>query len=153
NGGLFAPDELLERLHVPDVVCQGFDKLAAYEYGKDADNPGAKMIDVEILGHIFEQSISDLEELHQQIAAPSPPATEPAKAGPPKRKKEGAFYSPAFVTRYIVAETLSPILADRFEELRQQYEEGAKGGAKRLFADPRAYDLGELTGPQRKDLS
>src|SRR5437016_2368886 len=32
NGGLFAPDELLERLQVPDRVCQGFDKLAAYEY-------------------------------------------------------------------------------------------------------------------------
>jgi type I restriction-modification system DNA methylase subunit len=151
NGGLFAPDELLERLKVSDVVCKGFDKLAAYEYGKDADNPHAKMIDVEILGHIFEQSISDLEALHQQLSSPA--QVEPAKAGPSKRKKEGAFYTPAFVTRYIVAETLRPILNDRFAALRQQYEEEAKAGMKKLFADPAAYDLRELTGPQRKALA
>jgi len=151
NGGLFARDELLERLKVPDVLCQGFDKLAAYEYGKDVDNPHAKMIDVEILGHIFEQSISDLEKLHQQIAGSA--EAEPAKAAPSKRKKEGAFYTPAFVTRYIVAETLQPIFADRFETLRQQYEDEAKTGTKKLFADPRAYDLHELTGPQRKALA
>jgi hypothetical protein len=151
NGGLFARDELLDRLKVPDVVCKGFDKLATYEYGKDADNPHAKMIDVEILGHIFEQSISDLEELHQQIAAP--PVTEPAKAAPSKRKKEGAFYTPAFVTRYLVAETLQPILADRFETLRRQYEDEAKAGTKKLFAYPRAYDLHELTVPQGKALA
>jgi hypothetical protein len=104
NGGLFALDELLEKLRVPDVVCKGFDKLAGYEYGKDADNPNAKMIDVEILGHIFEQSISDVEALHQQIAAVDVDVGQVAnlpapKAGPSKRKKEGAFYTPAFVTR------------------------------------------------------
>ncbi len=156
NGGLFKKDDLLECLKVPDVVCKGFDKLAGYEYGKDADNPNAKMIDVEILGHIFEQSINDLEALHQQISAPveiAPVEVAPAKAGPSKRKKEGAFYTPAFVTRYIVAETLQPILADRFETLRQQYEDEARAGAKKLFADPCAYDLRELAGPQRKALA
>jgi len=153
NGGLFKRDVLLERLNVPDVVCKGFDKLAGYEYGKDADNPNAKLIDVEILGHIFEQSISDLEALHQQIETPAPAEAEPTKTGPSKRKKEGAFYTPAFVTRYIVAETLQPILADRFETLRRQYEEDARPATKKLCADPRAYDLRELTGPQRKALA
>jgi hypothetical protein len=151
NGGLFKKNELIDCLKVSDVVCKGFDKLAAYEYGKDVDNPNAKMVDVEILGHIFEQSISDLEELHQQISADG--AAETTKAGPSKRKKEGAFYTPAFVTRYIVAETLQPALAERFEILRQQFEEEAKGGAKKMFADPRAYDLVQLTNPQRKALA
>jgi len=166
NGGLFAPDEALNRLKVSDLVCQGFDKLAAYEYGKDSDNPNAKMIDVEILGHIFEQSISDLEELHQQISSsPLPPGEgpgvreTPAKAGPSKRKKEGAFYTPAFVTRYIVAETLQPILDERFETLRQEHEEQAlekaksKAAVKKLLADPRAYDLQTLDNAQRKLLA
>jgi hypothetical protein len=35
---------------------------------------------VEILGHIFEQSKSDLEQLHQEIAKRA--EAEPAKAGP-----------------------------------------------------------------------
>jgi hypothetical protein len=35
NGGLFAPDPFLEGLAVPDAVCEGFKKLADYEYGND----------------------------------------------------------------------------------------------------------------------
>jgi hypothetical protein len=58
---------------------------------------------VEILGNIFEQSISDLEQLHLEIAKGGEP--EPAKAGPSRWKKEGAFYTPAFITRYIVSAT------------------------------------------------
>ena len=42
--------------------------------------------DVEILGHIFEQSISDLEEMHRQLSSAG--ALEPDPTGPTKRKKE-----------------------------------------------------------------
>jgi hypothetical protein len=107
NGGLFAHDDLLDRLMVPDAVCKGLDRLAAYEYrppvldDEIAAGAAPKFIDVEILGHIFEQSISDLEQLHQEIARG--PAAEPAKAGPSRRKQEGAFYTPNFITRYIVS--------------------------------------------------
>jgi hypothetical protein len=41
---------------------------------------------VEILGHIFEQSISDLEQLHQEIAKGA--EGKAAKAGPSRRKKD-----------------------------------------------------------------
>jgi hypothetical protein len=56
----------LDRLKVPDEVCKGLDRLAAYEYRPPAldDEMAAgtapKLIDVESLGHFFEQSISDL---------------------------------------------------------------------------------------------
>lgn len=97
NGGLFAPDTFIDALTVPDAACEGFKKLADYEYGRDATN-AAKLIDVEILGHIFEQSISDLEEMHRQLTTTGTVA--PELSGPTKRKKEGAFYTPAFITRY-----------------------------------------------------
>jgi hypothetical protein len=67
NGGLFAHDDLLDKLKVPDEVCKGLDRPAAYEYrppaldDEIAAGTAPKFIDVEILGHIFEQSISDLE--------------------------------------------------------------------------------------------
>jgi hypothetical protein len=70
NGGLFAHDDLLDRRKVPDEVCKGLDRLAAYEYrppaldDEIAAGKAPKFIDVEILGHIFEQSISDLEHVH-----------------------------------------------------------------------------------------
>lgn len=60
NGGLFAADPVLDRLQVPDEVCQGLNRLAAYEYraptpadGEPSAAGAAKLIDVEILGHIL----------------------------------------------------------------------------------------------------
>jgi type I restriction-modification system DNA methylase subunit len=55
-------------------------------------------VDVNILGHIFEQSIMDLEEL-QGIGGPS------------KRKKEAIYYTPTFVTEYICRNTIVPLLS------------------------------------------
>jgi hypothetical protein len=107
NGGLFAPDALLEGLKVPDEVCRGLDRLAAYDYsqptaaGAEGPEGPAKIIDVEILGHIFEQSIADLEQLVNEIAGGA--VAVAAKAGPSKRKREGAFYTPSFITRYILS--------------------------------------------------
>ena len=150
NGGLFATDPFIDALLVPDDVCEGFKKLAEYEYGT-AYRPDAKLIDVEILGHIFEQSISDLEELHQQIA--TNPDAEPSIAGPSKRKKEGAFYTPEFITRYIVAETLSPVVSARFAALRAEFEAAATKTTRKLFADPLTFDPNALTEPQRKALA
>jgi hypothetical protein len=149
NGGLFKPDEYLESLTVPDEVCHGFKRLADYEYGHTVEGD-AKLIDVEILGHIFEQSITDLEELHRSLTAA--PAETAERAGPSKRKKEGAFYTPAFVTRYIVAETLGPVLRERFEGLRQRHEANATRTTRKVFADPTRFDRDDLTRPSGKAL-
>jgi hypothetical protein len=153
NGGLFARDDFLESLAVPDAVCDGFRKLAEYEYGGDPDTPG-KLIDVEILGHIFEQSITDLEELHRALAAgPAAPVGAALRGGPPsKRKKEGAFYTPSFVTRYIVRETLGPVLRERFELLRRAHHAAATGTAPKVLDDPEAFEPEELNNPQREAL-
>jgi hypothetical protein len=74
----------------------------------------------------------------------------PASRGPSKRKKEGAFYTPAFVTRYIVAETLGPVLRERFERLRAEHEADAGRGLKKVFADLAVVDADDLTKPQTK---
>ncbi|MFO0800572.1 MAG: Eco57I restriction-modification methylase domain-containing protein [Gemmataceae bacterium] len=146
NGGLYAPDAAIDSLAVPNAVCEGFKRLADYEYGK----PGAgtaTFIDVDILGHIFEQSISDLEEMQTQLAA----GVDTGPAGPSKRKREGAFYTPEFITRYIVAETLGPVLRDRFEMLRAAHQQAAKKGKKTLD-DPRVFNADKLDTPARSLL-
>jgi hypothetical protein len=68
NGGLFAPDPALDALQVPDEVCAHFKDLGDYDYRParevaDADENTVvrSVIDVDILGHISEQSISGLE--------------------------------------------------------------------------------------------
>jgi hypothetical protein len=147
NGGLFAPDDLLDsRLVVPDSVCAGFKKLADYEYGR-APGATAQLIDVDILGHIFEKSITDLEEFHREASYSGPIPNSGSR-----RKKEGAFYTPDFVTEYIVRKTLGPVLPDRFERLRLRHEAAATGRARRVLEDPEQYEPDELNKPQRAAL-
>lgn len=154
NGGLFAPDDLLERISVPDALCAGLAKLAAYDYsstvrpaGAKEDKADGKVIDVDILGHIFEQSISDLERMRNQLEGRQ--VEEETKS---RRKKEGAFYTPAFITRYIVSQTLGPVLADRFEDLRKRHEAAAKGAVKHTLATPKEYETGKLSKAQKAAL-
>jgi hypothetical protein len=68
------------------------------------------------------------------------------------RKLEGAVYTPAFITRYIVGQALGGVLKQRFEALRQQHETEAAGTARKALADPNAYDLTALNEPQHKVL-
>ena len=88
NGGLFALDPALDALQVPDEVCAHFKDLGDYDYRParevaDAAETTAvrSVIDVDILGHIFEQSITDLERLRESLTAlpaPGAPASLPA---------------------------------------------------------------------------
>ena len=157
NGGLFATDPVIDSLVVPDRVCALFRDLAEYDYRPprevaDAEDNGRtrSVIDVDILGHIFEQSITDLERIRQDIEAGGDGVK--AAEATARRKKEGAFYTPAFITRYIVEQTLGGTVRTRFEALRREHETEATGTARKSLADPDAYDLAALNDPQRKAL-
>ena len=157
NGGLFAPDEVLERLAVPDEICERFKTLSEFDFRRPADvttdtDTGAKRhhIDVEILGHIFEQSITDLEQIRNELDGLVKPVGKAKQKT--RRKSEGAFYTPAFITRYIVEQTLGGVLADRFEALWKQHAETVSRAMGNLFSDPRLYDASTLKKPQRKAL-
>ncbi len=199
NGGLFADDPLLDRLTVSDEVCKHFRELGDYDYRpahQATFAPAAgnqSLIDVDILGHIFEQSITDLEKLRNELEGttlPSPGTDrrlvgrgaggegsadrsapraggegsgdgsadgeggngEPAPRSATRRKKEGAFYTPSFVTRYIIEQALGAVLRERFEQLRQSHQNAAKGLARTALAEPSVYELDKLKKPQRAAL-
>jgi len=104
NGGLFATDELLDSLIIDDVYLDmEAQKLSDFDFVSD--------ISVNILGHIFEQSLTDLEEMNASIND-----TEFDKKKS-KRKKDGVFYTPEYITRYIVENTLGKLCNDKKEEL------------------------------------
>jgi hypothetical protein len=68
NDGLFASAPVLDSLEVSDEVCAHFRNLGDYDYRPSFEATGdTKVIDVDILGHIFEQSISDLEKLRNAL--------------------------------------------------------------------------------------
>ena len=150
NGGLFADDPVLDRLQVSDEVCGYFRDLGELRLppaasGGASRRHGARLIDVDILGHIFEQSITDLERLRNELDGLAEPVG--ADKHKTRRKKEGAFYTPAFITRYIIEQALGGVLRDRFEQLRQRHEQDAKGTARTALADPSVYDLDKLKKP------
>ena len=159
NGGLFAPDPVLDAdgFNVPDEVCSYFRNLGEYDYRpaneialyEEGETAGL-MVDVDILGHIFEQSITDLERLRDEMDGQTEPVdTKKTKS---RRKTEGAFYTPAFITRYIIQQALGGVLRDLFEVLRQQHEQEATGTARSVIADPNVYELDKLNNPQRAAL-
>jgi len=99
NGGLFAEDTELNNLIIKDSIWQDLIKLAEYDFESD--------LNVNILGHIFEQSISDIEEIKSEIEGET---TDKKKS---KRKKDGIYYTPEYITDYIVSETIGSWLADQ----------------------------------------
>jgi type I restriction-modification system DNA methylase subunit len=104
NGGLFKHDPLLDdQLQVPDEICTQLKQLTRFDFDTE--------VSVDILGHIFEQSVTDLEELRSLAAGQ---AYDPKKG---KRKTQGVFYTPAFITQYIVEVALGGYLRRREADL------------------------------------
>ena len=103
NGGLFKPDEVLDGLKISDDLLARFTrKLADYDYSTD--------VDVNILGHIFENSLNEIEEVTAQINAGSAPTVS-------KRKRDGVFYTPQYITKYIVENTVGKLCAEKKAEM------------------------------------
>ena len=103
NGGLFKYDEILDDLVLDDVIFTELITLADYDFKTDVDE--------NILGRIFEQSISDLEELKNDALGIE---TDKKKG---KRKKDGVFYTPSRITQRIVGKSIGEYLNDKKLEL------------------------------------
>lgn len=103
NGGLFAPDEILDNLKIKDSAWADVIKLAGYDFESD--------LNVNILGHIFEQSLNDLEQIKAEIDG----VEQNNKKS--KRKKDGIFYTPEYITRYIVEQTVGKYLEENPDKL------------------------------------
>ena len=63
--------------------------ISSFDFGSE--------VSVNILGHIFENSISDIEELKEDNTQ--------------QRKKDGVFYTPKYITDYICRNTIIPYLS------------------------------------------
>ncbi len=103
NGGLFKTDEVLDNLKISDdLLAEHTRRLSSYDFESD--------VDVNILGHIFENSLNEIEEVTQQITQGDTPQTS-------KRKQDGVFYTPQYITKYIVENTVGRLCAEKKAEL------------------------------------
>ena len=90
---------------ISDEICRKFVELGKYNFTED--------LSVNILGHIFEQSISDLESL-RNFAEKKEGEAEKKDS---RRKKEGIFYTPDYIVDYIVKNSLGKYLEEKEKEV------------------------------------
>lgn len=123
NGGLYSHDALLNSLRIPNsVFCvKGQDDnpakdktsllylSATYNFGVTGAG-GEKVINLYTLGRIFEQSITELEIKVAEAEG------RPSIGKLSKRKRDGVYYTPEWVTRFVVEQTVGR----RLDELKKE---------------------------------
>jgi hypothetical protein len=108
NGGLFALDPVADTIVLPDLLATDLAGLGRWDYGTD--------VPVTILGHIFEQSVTDIEKLRAESAGRPPPEIS-------TRKRQGIVYTPDIVTRFVVERTVGATMAEKFAALLATYSD------------------------------
>jgi len=118
NGGLFKPDPILDILKIDnELLLKHTRKLATYDF--------ESQVDVNILGHIFENSLNEIESVNAEIEGAD---FDKQKS---KRKKDGVFYTPKYITKYIVENTVGKLCNEKKSELGFREEEYYKGRKRR----------------------
>ncbi|WP_051907740.1 Eco57I restriction-modification methylase domain-containing protein [Flavimarina sp. Hel_I_48] len=120
NGGLFKPDAILDQLIIDDdLLLTHTRKLANYDF--------ESQVDVNILGHIFENSLNEIESVNAEIEG------DTFDKQTSKRKKDGVFYTPKYITKYIVENTVGKLCEEKKTELgfeEAEYFKSRKGRNK-----------------------
>lgn len=120
NGGLFKPDAILDSLLITDeLLYKHTNILQAYDFDSQ--------VDVNILGHIFENSLNEIESVNAEIEG------EEFDKQKTKRKKDGVFYTPKYITKYIVDNTVGKLCTEKkieFGVIEEEYLKSRKGRSK-----------------------
>lgn len=110
NGGLFKHDPELNNLQISDEPLKTVISLGSYNFEED--------LSVTILGHIFEQSISDLEEIKNKVNESQDIET----IAHSRRKRDGIYYTPDYIVRYIVDNSLGSYLRQYEEKFKEEFK-------------------------------
>jgi len=106
NGGLFYTDTLLDNLKIDDnILIDDLHNLSKYDFNTE--------VDVNILGHIFEHSLNEIEEITAEIEATTVATRDLSPLKISKRKKDGVFYTPKYITQYIVENTIGTLCNEK----------------------------------------
>jgi len=98
NGGLFKKDEIIDNPELridDDILLDDCLKISAYDFNTE--------LDVNILGHIFEHSLNEIEEIERNLLGFENLTGSKSVS---KRKKDGIFYTPEYITNYMIENTI-----------------------------------------------
>ncbi len=116
NGGLFTHDPQVDDLQLEDGWTTVFFEIGRYDF-KDEVN-------VDVLGHLFERSITELEKMRVAgvFAEEAVPGPSPKMLKSAERKRFGIYYTPPEFTEFLVRGSAGELINLRFENLKKAHE-------------------------------
>jgi hypothetical protein len=108
NGGLFA-EHPVDRLELDDRWTDFFKNVAEFDFRDE--------VNLDVLGHLFERSITELERLKESVLLSGDREKLERYAQMPqsvKRKQLGVYYTPPELTLRIVRYTVDELINERF---------------------------------------
>ncbi len=106
NGGLFRADPTVDNLELNDQFTDFFKEVGEYDFHDE--------INVDVLGHLFEKSVHDIEQIRLAgffEAAPTPEGPRMQRSA--ERKRGGIYYTPTDFTAFICDQTVAVLADDR----------------------------------------
>ncbi len=115
DGGLFRKDDEVDGLDLDDDWTNFFKSIGDYDFRYE--------VNVDVLGHLFEKSINDIEKIRlgglfesKAIEVISPKMKKSAE-----RKKGGIYYTPPEFTEFITNNTVAKIADEKIDTIAAQY--------------------------------
>jgi len=134
NGGLFAP-HAVDEIELPDTPWTTFfNSISTYDFADE--------VNLDVLGHLFERSITELEKLKDSALfggdaeKASQYASMPQSA---KRKRLGVYYTPPELTSRIVQYTVEELITARFAAAAVDFGVSAKDARRGIMPDDAEY--------------
>lgn len=116
NGGLFRFDDEVDNLDLPDQWTNFFRSVGRYDFRDE--------INVDVLGHLFEKSVTELEKLRAGGLFADAPSGETRTARMPKsakRKRFGIYYTPPEFTTFIVENAVGAVIDERLLPVAREF--------------------------------
>jgi len=116
NGGLFRVDPEVDELDLGDRHTQFFKGIGDFDFHDEVNE--------EVLGHLFERSINDLERLRAGGlfgTRRGPEAEGPKMEKSAERKRGGVYYTPHEFTAFIAEHTVGEAVAQRLAAVAKRH--------------------------------
>jgi len=115
DGGLFRKDNEVDGIDLEDEWTNFFKSIGDYDFRYE--------VNVDVLGHLFEKSINDIEKIRlgglfepKAIEVVSPKMKRSAE-----RKRGGIYYTPPEFTEFITKNTVAKLSEEKIENIAAQY--------------------------------
>jgi len=144
DGGLFRHDDRLDSLQLDNEWTDFFVAIAGYNFRDE--------VSVEVLGHLFERSIRDIESIRLGglFGTEIEQTSLGAMAKSAERKRQGIYYTPVELTNLIVTRTVGEVAdraisrAEKASGLELSKDAPAEGATFEEFAEHAVSALREI---------